>query len=102
MMKDGEDDDHNSDCKKIITTLSKRSGVQKDVIKKNNDKIHPIGKPDKEGNNCDSFKETIYNQHKNYIKTYTSNKRKNNFPIKINIKLQPSLTRQQLKLLRIA
>ena len=34
MMKDGEDDDQNSDCKKIITTLAKRSGVQKDVIKK--------------------------------------------------------------------
>ena len=52
-MKDGEDNDHNSDSKKIIITLSKRRGVQKDIIKENNDKIHPVGKPDKEENNCE-------------------------------------------------
>ena len=41
-----------------------------------------------------SFKETFYRQHKNNIKIYTSNQRKKELPIKINIKLQPSLTSQ--------
>ena len=49
-----------------------------------------------------SFKETSYRRHKNRIKTYTSNPRKKKLAIKINIKLQPSLTSQRLKLLMIA
>ena len=82
MMEPQEEDDHNFNSEKFITTLSKESGIQKD-IKENTDKIHPLGKPDEEGRQLriveftsDSFKETIYRQHKNHIKTYTSNQRK--------------------------
>ena len=82
MMEPQEEDDHNFNCEKFITTLSKESGIQKD-IKENTDKIHPLGKPDEEGRQLriveftsDSFKETIYRQYKNHIKTYTSNQRK--------------------------
>ena len=105
--KQDKEDDQDSNCAKIITTLSKESRIQKDVIKENIDKIHPLDKPDKEGRQLrivkfsgDSFKETIYRRYKNRIKTYTSNQRKKKLPI--NIKLQPSLTSQQLKLLKIA
>lgn len=49
-----------------------------------------------------SSKETIYKQHKNRIKIFTSSQRNKKLPIKINIKLQRSLTSQQLKLLKIA
>ena len=35
MMEPGKEDDHNSDSEKIITTLSKESGIQKDIIKEN-------------------------------------------------------------------
>ena len=81
MMEPGEENDHYSDCEKVITTtLSKESGIQKDVIKENIDKIHPLGKLDEEERQLrivkfksDSFKETIYRRHKNRIKTYTSN-----------------------------
>ena len=31
---------------KIITAHSKESGIQKSIIKQNNDKIHPVGKRD--------------------------------------------------------
>ena len=65
-MKPEKEDDHDSDCEKIITTLSTESGIKKDIIKENIDKIHPLGKPDKEGRQLrivkfisDSFKETI-------------------------------------------
>lgn len=47
--KQDKEDDQDSDCAKIITTLSKESRIQKDVIKENIDKIHPLDKPDKEG-----------------------------------------------------
>ena len=109
MMEPGKEDDHDSDCEKIITTLSKETGIRKDFIKENIDKIHLLGKPNEEGRQLrivkftsDSFKETIYRRHKNRIETYTSDQRKRKFPIKINIKLQPSLTSQRLKLLKIA
>ena len=89
-------------------TLSKESRIWKDVIKGNINKIHPLGKPDEEGRQLrivkftsDSFKETIYRRHKNRIETYASNQRMKKFPIKINIKLQPSLTSQRLKLVKI-
>lgn len=50
----------------------------------------------------DSFQETIYRRHKNHIKAYTFNQRKNKLPIEINIKLQPSFASQRLKLMKIA
>lgn len=72
-------------------------------------KIHLLGKLYEEGRQLrivkitsGSFKETIYRQHKNCIKTYTTNQRKKKLPIRINIKLQSSLISQQLKLLKIA
>ena len=109
MMEPWEEDDHNSNCKKIITALSKEIRIWKDVTKANIDKIHPLGKPDEEGRQLriallwtDSFQEKIYIQHKSCINTYTSNQRKEKLPIKINIKLQPSITSQQLNLLKIA
>ena len=108
-MEPGEEDDHDSDCEKIITSLSKESGIRKDVIKENIDKIHPLDKPDEEGRQLrivkftrGSFKETIYKRHKSSIKTYTSNQRRKKLPFKINIKLQLSPTSQGLKLLKIA
>ena len=107
-MEPGEKDDHDSDYEKIIIMLSKESGIRGDVIKEYLDKIHLLGKPDEEERQLrivkfasDSFKETIYRRHKNCIKIYTSNQRKKKLLIKINIKLQLSLTSQQLKLLKI-
>ena len=99
MMEPGEEDDHDSNCGKIITTLFKENGIQKDIIKENVNKIHPLGKPDEEGKPLrivkfasDSFKETIYRRHKHRIKTYTSNQKKKRLLIKTNIQLQPSPT----------
>ena len=110
MMEPEKEDDHHTDWEKTITTLSKESGILKDIIKENIDNIHPLGKPDEEGRQLrilkftsNSFKENICPCHeKNCIETYITNQRKKKLPIKINIKLQASLTSQCLKLLKIA
>ena len=80
LMDPGKEDDHNSNSEKIIAMFSKESGIWKD-IKENIDKIYPLGKLVEEGKELrillkfagKNFKETIYGQHKNCIKTCTSN-----------------------------
>ena len=95
--------------KKNIATSFKESGIRKDIIKENIDKIQPLGKPDEEGRQLrivnftsDGLKESTYRRHKKCNKTYPSNQRKKKLSIKVNIRLQPSLISQQLNLLKIA
>ena len=75
MMETGKEDDHNSNC-----SLGKLGEEEKQL------RIIKL--------TSNSFKEIIYRQHKNRIKTYTSNQQKKKFPIKINIKVELSLTIQ--------
>ena len=83
-MKDEEDDDHNSDCKKIITTLSKRSGVQKDIIKKTIIKFTPLVNRIK--------RETIVTVSKKLFTTNTKTTLKHILPIREKITSQSKLT----------
>lgn len=68
MMEPDEENDHNSDSKKILPTFSKESGIWKDVIKENIDKTHLLGKPDAEGRQLKIAKFTSDN-FKNYLQT---------------------------------
>ena len=81
-------------AKKIIAIFSKDSGIRKDVIIKNIDKIYPLGKLDLEGKQLrivkptnDSFKKTNYRRHKNRIKNFTFNQRQKKLPITIKSKI---------------
>ena len=110
MKKPGNEDDENNDFEAVIETLAKESNIREDTIRENVvDKIHLLGKPDRDGHQLrivkftsDSFKETVFKRHKSRVKTYIANQKKKKKPPKIDIKLQPSLTKQRLDLLKIA
>ena len=108
MKKPGNEDDENNDFEAAIKTLAKESNIREDTIRENVDKIHPLGKPDRDGHQLrivkfmsDSFKETVFKCHKSRVKTYIANQKKKKKPPKIDIKLQPSLAKQRLDLLTL-
>lgn len=49
MKKPGNEDDENNDFEAVIETLAKESNIREDTIRENVDKIHPLGKPDRDG-----------------------------------------------------
>lgn len=103
MEQPGDEVDNTADAEKVIETLAQESGISKEVIKNNVDKIHPIGKPDKGKQKrivkftTHNFKETIFKRHKNKSKNQDHRQYR-----KPNIKLQPSLTKRRIEMLEFA
>ena len=109
MQRPGDEVSHNADCEAVIEILSRESNLRKETIRENIDKIHPLGSPDKNGKQLrivkftsDNFKESVFIKHKNRIKNYVADQKKKKKPVKVNIKLQPSLTKQRIDLLKLA
>ena len=93
----------------VIKTLERECGISPDVIKNNLDKTHPIGHPDEYGKQLrivkftmDSFKETVFRKHKHHRKSYIERQKCSGKPVQIKVRLQPSLTRHQIGLLKFA
>ena len=111
MAKPGHEEgtDDSDDVKKVIKTLERECGINQDVIKNNLDKTHPIGQSDEHGKQLrivkftmDSFKEMVFRKHKHRRNAYIERQKCSGKPVQINVKLQPSLTRHRIGLLRFA
>ena len=111
MAKPGHEEgaDNSGDVKQVIETLERECGISQDVIKNNLDKTQPIGRPDWYGKQfriikftTDSFKETVFRKHKHQRNAYIERQKRSGKPVQINAKLQPSLTRHQIGLLKFA
>ena len=101
--------DNSDDESQVIETLERECGISPDVIKNNLDKTHPIGRPDEYGKQLrinkftiDSFKETVFRKHKHRRNLYTERHKRSGKPVQIKVKLQPSLTRHRIGLLKFA
>ena len=101
--------DNSADVKQVINTLERECRISQDVIKNNLDKTHPTGQPDKYGKQLrivkfttDSFKETVFRKHKHQRNAYIERQTRGGKPVQINVKLQSSLTRHQIGLLKFA
>ena len=96
MKAPGNEVSNSEDAESVITTLATESGIDKNIIKQNVGKIHPIGKIVEDQQQrivkftSDSFKEKIYLAQKERKKRETR-KRPVNF--------KPSLTRRRIELL---
>ena len=101
--------DNSDDVSQVIETLERECGISPDVIKNNLDKTHPIGRPGEYGKQLrtikfttDSFKETVFRKHKHRRNSYIERQKRSGKPVQIKVKLQPSLTRHQIGLLKFA
>ena len=101
--------DNSDDVKQVIETLERECGISQDVIKNNLDKTHPIGRPDEYGKQLrivkfttDSFKETVFRKHKHQRNACIERQKRSGKAIQIDVKLQPSLTRHRIGLLKFA
>ena len=96
MMSPGNEVSNTEDAESVLSVLSEESGIDKDIIKQNVDKIHPIGEivNDKQQRivkfTTDNFKEKIYLAQK---------ERKKREPRRRTINFKPSLTRRRSKML---
>ena len=112
MAKPGHDEegaDNSDDVKQVIETLERECGISQDVIKNNLDKTHPIGRPDEYGKQLrivkfttDSFKEAVFRKHKRCRNSYIEMQIGSGKPVQIKVKLQSSLTKYRLGLLKFA
>ena len=111
MAKPGHEEgaDNSDDVKQAIETLEKECGISQDVIKTNLDKTQPIGRPDEYGKQLrivkfttDSLKEAVFRKQKHRRNAYIERQKRSGKPIQINVKLQPSLTRHRIGLLKFA
>ena len=111
MAKPGREEgaDNSDDVKQVIETLEKECGISQDIIKNNLDKTHPIGRPDEYGKQLrivkfttDSFKETVSRKHKHRRNSYIEKQKRSGKPVQIKVKLQPSLTKHRIGLLKFA
>ena len=66
-----EPGDNENDLDKVAEALAKESDINKDIVIKNIEKTHPIGKIDKKGLRrrivkftSDCFKEKVFKKHK--------------------------------------
>ena len=102
--------DEKNDLHKVAETLAKENDITKDIIIKNIDKTHPIGRTYKKGLQrrivkftSNSFEEKPFKKHKkNKTKKSLKTKRKTKQPINVKINLQPSLTKNCLWMLKYA
>ena len=69
--------DDENDLDKVAKTLARERDINKDIVIKNIDKTHPIGKIGEYGLQCkivkftsDSFKEKVFKTHKENKKNY--------------------------------
>ena len=111
MAKPGHEEgaDNSDNVRQVIKTLERECAISQDVIKNNLDKMHPIGYPDEYGKQLrtvkfttDSFKERVFRKHKHYRNSYIERQKRSGKPVQIKLKLQPSLTRHQIGLLKFA
>ena len=111
MAKPGREEgaDNSDDVKQVIETLERKCGISQDIIKNNLDKTHPIGQPDEYGKQLrivkfttDSVKETVFRKHKHRRNSYIEKQKRSGKPVQIKVKLQPSLTKHQIGLLKFA
>ena len=101
--------DNSDDVTQVIETLERECGISPDVVKNNLDKTHSIGHPDDYSKQLrivkfttDSFKETVFRKHKHCRKSYIERQKHSGKPVQIKVRLQPSLTRHQIGLLKFA
>ena len=66
-----ESGDEENDLENVAKTLARESDIHKDIVIRNIDKTHPIGKIDDKGFQrrivkfaSDSFKEKVFKKHK--------------------------------------
>ena len=101
--------DNSDDVSQVIETLERECRISPDLIKNNLDKTHPIGHPDEYGKQSrivkfttDSFKETVFRKHKHRRSPYIERQKRSGKPVQIEVKLQPSLRRYRIGLLKFA
>ena len=101
--------DDENDLDNVAETLAKESDISKDIIIKNIDKTHLIGKTDEKGLQrrtvkftSSSFKEKVFKKPKKNIKKKSLKTKRKKQPIKLKINLQPSLTKNRLRMLEYA
>ena len=101
--------DNSDDVSQVIETLERECGISPDIMKNILDKTHPIGRPDEYGKQLrvvkfttNNFKEMVFRKRKQRRNSYTERQKSSGKPVQIKGKLQPSLTRQQLGLLKFA
>ena len=111
MAKPGREEgaDNSDDVKQVIETIEREWAIRQDIIKNNLDKTHPIGRPDEYGKQLrivkfttDSFKETVFRKHKHHRNSCIEKQKRSGKPVQIKVKLQPSLTKQRIGLLKFA
>ena len=111
MAKPGREEgaDNSEDVKQVIETFERECGISQDIIKNNLDKTHPIGRPDEYGKQLrivkfttGSFKETVFRKHKHCRNSYIEKQKRSGKPVQIKVKLQPSLTKHRIGLLKFA
>ena len=109
MAKAGHEEgaDNSDDVKQAIETLERERGISQDVIKDNLDRKHPIGQPDEYGKQLriakfktDSFNGMVLRKHKHRRNLYIERQKRRGKPVQIKVKLQPSLRRHRLGLIK--
>ena len=101
--------DNSNDVSQVIETLERGCRISPDVIKNNLDKRHLVGRPDEYCKQLrivkfttDSFKETDFRKHKHRRKPDIERQKRSGKPVQIKVKLQLSLTRHRIGLLKFA
>ena len=111
MVTPDKDISNNDDQEAIVNIIQKETGIPKDTIRENIDKMHPIGKPKQRKQQqiikfkTDSFKEVVYRKHKIRIKMTKQNQLHDNTNVGTRsngIKFKPLLTKRRINLLEYA
>ena len=109
LRKPGKDETNDEDSKRVILAIASEAGLDEEEFTMHVDKVHPVGgtKNGKQSRiikfTTHSFKEKVFLKHKQ-IKKNDTEKRKQNPKLKSRIQLnvQPSLSRFRIKLLKKA
>ena len=102
-----DNNDNSDNVKQAIETLERERRISQDVIKDNLDRKHPIGQPDEYGKQLriakfktDSFKGMVLRKHKHRRNLCIEKQKRSGKPVQIKVKLQPSLRRHRIGLLK--
>ena len=109
LRKPGKDETNDEDSKRVILAIASEAGLDEEEFTMHVDKVHPVGgtKNGKQSRiikfTTHSFKEKVFLKHKQ-IKKNDTEKRKQNPKLKSRIQLnvQPSLSRFRIELLKKA
>ena len=107
LRKPGKDETNDKDSKSVISAIASEAGLDKEEFMMHMDKVHFVGgtKNGKQSRiikfTTHSFKEKVFLKDKQ-IKKNDTEKKKQNLKLKIRIQLnvQPSLSRFQIELLK--